>query len=366
MSRFPDAEAANLFAVDATDRLLLDEAAEALAGARPLAVIGDRYGALTLGAVALHGATSVRVHQDLLSSERALANNARRTGLAGHYENFALDSELLTGAEVVLVQAPTSLDGLREIAEAVARYANPAVQMYVGGRVKHMTITMNEILGQSFESVQPRLARQKSRVLLAGSVRQPVPAPTFPVQEFHQDLDLWVCAYGSVFAGTKIDIGTRYLLSFLGQFAKRAETAIDLGCGTGILAAALAKSRPMVSLLATDQSASAVASSVATMAKNGLQTRVEVTRDDAMSAVRDGSVDLVLCNPPFHLGTSIDTGSALDLFDAAGRVLRPGGELWTVFNSHLKYLGALGRSVGPTTVVGRNPKFTVAKSVRRT
>ncbi|MDQ1691905.1 MAG: rRNA (guanine1207-N2)-methyltransferase, partial [Pseudonocardiales bacterium] len=32
LRRFPDAEAANLFAVDATDRLLLDEAADALTG----------------------------------------------------------------------------------------------------------------------------------------------------------------------------------------------------------------------------------------------------------------------------------------------------------------------------------------------
>jgi 16S rRNA (guanine1207-N2)-methyltransferase len=36
-----------------------------------------------------------------------------------------------------------------------------------------------------------------------------------------------------------------------------------------------------------------------------------------------------------------------------------------VFNSHLRYLPALERLVGTTTVQGRNPKFTVATSVRR-
>ena len=35
LRRFPDHEAPNLFAVDATDRLLLDEAAAALAGRVP-------------------------------------------------------------------------------------------------------------------------------------------------------------------------------------------------------------------------------------------------------------------------------------------------------------------------------------------
>ncbi len=58
------------------------------------------------------------------------------------------------------------------------------------------------------------------------------------------------------------------------------------------------------------------------------------------------------------------TGSAGKMFDAAGRVLRTGGELWTVYNSHLGYKRALERAVGRTEEVGRNPKFTVTRSVR--
>jgi 16S rRNA (guanine1207-N2)-methyltransferase len=45
-------------------------------------------------------------------------------------------------------------------------------------------------------------------------------------------------------------------------------------------------------------------------------------------------------------------------------VLRPGGELWTVYNSHLNYRGVVERFVGMTDVVGRNRKFTVTRSVR--
>ena len=58
LRRFPDVEADNLQAWDATDRLLLDSALEMPAagllqpGGR-LAVVGDRYGALTLGALTL-------------------------------------------------------------------------------------------------------------------------------------------------------------------------------------------------------------------------------------------------------------------------------------------------------------------------
>ena len=51
-------------------------------------------------------------------------------------------------------------------------------------------------------------------------------------------------------------------------------------------------------------------------------------------------------------------GAGIKLIEAAARVLAPGGELWTVFNSHLHYQPALERLVGPTREVGRNPKFT--------
>ncbi|MET0806693.1 MAG: SAM-dependent methyltransferase, partial [Lacisediminihabitans sp.] len=77
LRRYPDLEAPNLVAVDASDRLILDEAAADVAGSRPgtVVTIGDHYGALTLGALAL-GATAVRSYQDSLLGERALANNA--------------------------------------------------------------------------------------------------------------------------------------------------------------------------------------------------------------------------------------------------------------------------------------------------
>ena len=107
LRRYPDVEAANLFASDASDRLILDDASVAIAGAPAggVVVIGDRYGALTLGAAALHGATAIRTHQDALTGERALAANADRLGLSV-YTSHGLDDALVSGARVVLLQLP--------------------------------------------------------------------------------------------------------------------------------------------------------------------------------------------------------------------------------------------------------------------
>lgn len=361
LSRLPDVEADNLQAFDATDRLLLETATDLVGPDSKVVVIGDRYGALTLGALAGLAVGHVRVNQDLFSGRLALERNAVSAGLEGRFTGHELSRELLDDADVVLLQLPKSLAELEEIADAVARFAAPDAVLLAGGRVKHMSLGMNAVLERYFASVQPQLARQKSRVLVA---REPKAAPNdhpFPVVESLPELGITVCAHGAAFSGARLDIGTRYLLTFMDRIPA-ARQAVDLGCGTGILATMYALRHPDASVVATDQSAAAVASAKATAQANGLGERVAVIHDDAMSTLEPGSADLILLNPPFHLGASVHAGAALKMFQAAARVLAPGGELWTVYNSHLQYRAALERHIGPTVEEGRNPKFTVTRS----
>ncbi|WP_280492646.1 class I SAM-dependent methyltransferase [Nocardia asiatica] len=365
LRRYPDVEALNLYAVDAADRLLLDVAADALAtvDSGKVAIIGDAYGALTLGAIAGHDLRDVRVHQDLLTGELALANNARAAGLSDRYTAHSLGAGLLRDAQVVLLRLPRVLAGLAETADAIARHADPVVEVYAGGRDKYLTKSMNDVLAQTFSEVRASRGRQKSRTLLVTGPK-PVAAQPFPVRDRLDELGLEVVAHGAAFSGARLDIGTRFLLEHLKLMKPDARDAIDLGCGTGILAVVLATARPGIKVTATDQSAAAVASARATAEANGVADRVCVVRDDAMSSAADNSADLVLCNPPFHVGAAVHTGSAIKMFAETGRVLRPGGELWTVYNSHLNYRAVVERMVGRTEVVGRNRKFTVTRSVR--
>ncbi|WP_077487769.1 class I SAM-dependent methyltransferase [Sinomonas mesophila] len=366
LRRFPDVEAENLQAHDATDRLLAarglaDASARGLDGAQ-VAVIGDAYGAITLQ-LAAAGLTGVRVHQDLATGRAALAANAARLGLAGTFEPRELDAGLLRGARLVLAQLPRGLAELEEAADAVARWAAPDAMLIAGGRVKHMSLGMNEVLRTRFADVAAGLASQKSRLLTA-SGPLPVPdRPPFPVCEPQGDVGLTLCAYGGAFAGARLDIGTRFLLGFLDRIP--AGDAVDLGCGTGALAAAYALRHPGARVVATDRSAAAVRSARATAAANGLADRIRVEHDDAGGLLAAGSADVVLLNPPFHLGSAVHAGAGMRLIEAAGRILRPGGELWCVANRHLDYRRTLAGAVGRTEAVGRSPKFTVTRSVRR-
>ncbi|GGF24349.1 class I SAM-dependent methyltransferase [Subtercola lobariae] len=368
LRRWPDVEAPNLFASDASDRLILDEAFATLAGVhdgRDVVVIGDRYGALTLGVSFEHGLSGIRVHQDALSGELALAANAEEFELSSCFESRALDESLLAGARVVLLQLPRSLAELDEIADAVARYAADDVVVFAGGRIKHLSLAMNDVLGHYFGTLDVSLARQKSRVLVARGSRRPVDARPYPKLVVNPELGLTIAAHGGAFSGTTLDIGTRFLLTFFDQIDPAARTAIDLGCGTGVLAAVLATQRPELSVIATDQSAAAVESAAATVLANGLGGRVSVVRDTGLAQQPDDSADVIVCNPPFHVGSSVHTGVALAMLRDTGRVLRGGGQLFTVFNSHLAYQPELRRLVGPTKVLGQNTKFTVTVSTKK-
>lgn len=388
LRRWPDVEADNLQAHDATDLLLVERALETIA-ARELdgtdvAVIGDEYGAITL-ALTDAGVRGIRVYQDLATGRRALARNAQELGLDG-FGAHELDADLLDGARLVLLQLPKALAELEQIADAVARWAAPDVVLIAGGRVKHMTLTQNEVLGRSFARVQAERAARKSRLLVAEEPREVPATPPFPVTAVHDGFTL--VAFGGAFAGARIDIGTRVLLDVLGSGALRqaqgpsggaeegleawvaepveaSPTVVDLGCGTGALAIAYALAHPDVRVIATDRSAAAVASARASVGANGLADRITVMHDDAASDLPDGGADVVLLNPPFHLGNSIHVGAATRLFEAAARLLRPGGALLTVYNSSLSYRPELTRLIGPTEQLQRTAKFTVTRSIRR-
>ncbi|MDQ1127829.1 16S rRNA (guanine1207-N2)-methyltransferase [Microbacterium sp. SORGH_AS 505] len=365
LSRRPDVEGPDLVASDAADRLILDESADLRAGAPAgsIVAIGDTHGALALAA-AHDGARDVRVHQDALAGEQAIARNAEELGLSDRVRVVGLDADAVRDARVVLLRLPRALDALRDVAGLISAHASPDVVVMAGGRLKHMTPTMNDVLGEHFGRIDVSHARQKSRVLFAQEPRDgrdPAPAEG-------RESELEIRAFGGAFAGARLDHGTRLLLAHLPEHpagGSPEDPLIDMACGTGAVAAHLAKRHPAASVYASDQSAAAVASARATAAANGVADRVEVVRDDLLASRAAASVSFVALNPPFHSGAALTERLALRLFADAARVLRPGGELWCVWNSGMRYRGDLERLVGPTRQVARDAKFTVTVSTRR-
>lgn len=376
LRRSPDVEAANLFAWDASDSLLLDEVANYLPGLdqpdEQVVVLNDSYGALTLGLAARLGIRTPRVHQDLVTGEQALRNNLARLQINARPRQLPMldggGEALLRGAGLVLLKLPRGLAELEQIAQTIARHAGPDAVLLAAGRVKHMSLTMNAVLEKYFRSVEASLARQKSRLLTAARPELPTDAATFPIAGTVQPASgpkLEVRAHGAAFAGASLDVGTRFLLENLRQEdLPQTGTIVDLGCGTGLIASMVGLLRPTARIIAADRSEAAISSARATALANRV-SQVELVRDDAGASLPDGEADLILLNPPFHSGAAIHPGVALKLFRSAARLLRPGAKLLTVYNRHLDYQRSLEKMVGPSRIMAQNPKFIVLESRRR-
>lgn len=362
----------DLIAIDGTDRFLIDEAphvhGDALRQPGEVAVVDDRNGVLTLGLITQDGASDIRVVQDSLVAERALEANAGTFGLRGFHHPDSFE-DAFRDVRLVVVRLSKSHDRLDEIARAVARFAAPDVVLLCGGNVKYMHVSQNDVLRRSFGEVTASRGRGKSRLLIAQDPlraqagRAAVTSP-WPRVVHNDELGMSIAAHGGVFAGTSLDQGTRVLLDAMDVAVPTARTVVDLGSGNGVIAASVALRRPDVRVIATDVSRIAVASTRATAEANGVADRVTTLRADAGDELADGSAQLVLCNPPFHADTTVTTDTAEAMFRNAATILQSGGELWCVWNSHLRYRPVLEKVVGPTRQVVRTDKFTVTASRR--
>ncbi|WP_157975578.1 class I SAM-dependent methyltransferase [Brachybacterium sp. YJGR34] len=374
---------------DQTERVILQAAEEAggLAAPRDLLVVGDATGALTAAALAaLAGHDRARVRSWTVSRTEALALAERfaaevatgRLLLPTAREPLSLDEFAAgTDARLMLARLPKALSALEELARGAAALAGGDgrdMVIVAGGRTKHMTRRQNEVLARSFAEVRASRGLGKSRALIAAAPRPDRPAPqaasgeaAVPVRG--QERVLPLRARGGVFGGARPDAGSLLLLEALDRALVAgevtAEAAVDLGSGSGLLTAYLAAALPAAQVLGSDDDADAVASTRATLAAAGLERDgVAVTWDAALAGAEADSADLVLLNPPFHDGTAVDATLVQGLLDAAARVLRPGGQLWFVHNSHLRYRPELAARIGPVRQRARDRRFTVLSAVR--
>ncbi|HHB9969145.1 TPA: 16S rRNA (guanine(1207)-N(2))-methyltransferase RsmC [Salmonella enterica] len=161
-----------------------------------------------------------------------------------------------------------------------------------------------------------------------------------------------------VFSRDGLDVGSQLLLSTLTPHTKGK--VLDVGCGAGVLSAALASHSPKVRLTLCDVSAPAVEASRATLAANGLEG--EVFASNIFSEVK-GRFDMIISNPPFHDGMQTSLDAAQTLIRGAVRHLNSGGELRIVANAFLPYPKILDETFGFHEVIAQTGRFKVYRTV---
>ncbi|MCM2252505.1 MAG: class I SAM-dependent methyltransferase, partial [Ramlibacter sp.] len=158
------------------------------------------------------------------------------------------------------------------------------------------------------------------------------------------------------------------------------QLAFDIGTGTGVLAAILAR-RGVKRVVATDHDARALACARDNLERLGLHDRVELLRADLFPP---GSAPLIVCNPPW-LPARASSPLEHAIYDEDSRMLRgflaglaahlaPAGEGWLILSDLAEHLGLRTRQelmaliaaaglhvVGRSEVRPRHPKATDAR-----
>jgi len=148
------------------------------------------------------------------------------------------------------------------------------------------------------------------------------------------------------------------------------QLAFDIGTGTGVLAAILAR-RGVERVIATDQDPRALACARDNLARLGLQDQVEVVQADLFPP---GRAPLVVCNPPW---VPARPSAPLEhaIYDEDSRMLRgflaglaghlaPGGEGWLILSDLAEHLGLRTPEELPALIEASGLRVVARKGVR--
>jgi 16S rRNA (guanine1207-N2)-methyltransferase len=143
------------------------------------------------------------------------------------------------------------------------------------------------------------------------------------------DLTATLTTDRGVFSADGVDAGTKLLLLEAPVPPPGAAHLLDLGCGYGPIAVALAQRAPAARVWAVDVNERAVALTARNAARAATTNVRAVTAEQGVPA--DVTLDAVYSNPPIRIGKAALHDLLLDWLPR----LRPGGHAYLVVQKHL-------------------------------
>ncbi|MBK3847554.1 MAG: class I SAM-dependent methyltransferase [Gammaproteobacteria bacterium] len=360
--RQPEQPNEPLQAFDAADEYLLAQLHEqGLAATTRVLILNDSFGAL---ACALAQHVQVTSSGDSHLAHLALEKNLQRNALADDAVTFVPASEVAQGPfDRVLIRVPKTLALLEEQLIRLHGQLAPGAQVIAAAMIKHLPRAAGDLLEKYIGPVQASLAVKKARLLTATPEDKPVPHSPYPTRYRLDQPALELLNHANLFCREDLDIGTRAFLPHLPKALGNLRAA-DLGCGNGVLGIVYALGNPQAQMTLVDESYMAVQSARENWQAIHGDRPADIRAGDGLAEQPMDSLDLVLCNPPFHQQQVVGDFLAWRMFTQAKTALCKGGELWIVGNRHLGYHLKLKRLFGKVEQVAATPKFVILRAIK--
>ncbi|MBA1271820.1 methyltransferase [Stutzerimonas azotifigens] len=360
--RQPEQPNEPLQAFDAADEYLLSHLHEqGLQADSRVLILNDAFGAL---ACSLAGHAQVISSGDSHLAHLALQKNLQRNELAADGLVFVPASETAQGPfDWVLIRVPKTLALLEEQLIRLQGQLAPGAQVIAAAMVKHLPRAAGDLLERYIGPVQASLAVKKARLLFASPEQKASVDSPYPTRYRLDEPLLTLVNHANLFCRESLDIGTRAFLPHLPRALGDLRVA-DLGCGNGVLGIIYALHNPQASLTLVDESYMAVQSARENWQAALGDRPADIRAGDGLAEQPPASLDLVLCNPPFHQQQVVGDFLAWRMFTQAKAALAKGGELWIVGNRHLGYHLKLKRLFGKVEQVAATPKFVILRAIK--
>ena len=369
LKRYPRRKNDPLQAWDSADELLLKHLDPVALSRSPkpprLLILGDQFGALSCTLETFDMTT----YTDSYVSFKAIQlNSENRISPLNHLKD-------LTGLyDSVLLRIPKNMSFFEDILCHLTHHLNAGSKVICGSMVKHLAPASFELLNKYIGETSTSLAHKKARLIFADFQRTRVQSP-YPKEVkvevpglFHANSKSFI-NHSNLFSREKLDIGTRFLLNHIPR--GNSKVILDLGCGNGIIGIKAKLLNPSAQLIFSDESNMAIQSARANyrnyfqnQAPHPVQNHPQFQWTNCYEDPPPIEVDLVLCNPPFHQGTTLSDFIALQMFTDAHRVLTKGGKLRVIGNTHLQYPRRLKGIFGNSEIVAANNKFTIVDAIK--
>lgn len=367
LRRWPIEENDLLRAWDAADVYLLEHIAQNLpeAGltAGTVVLLNDANGAL---AAALNRFNPISWSDSYLS-HRSADENVKANSGENTFQAMTSVQTPNQPIDLLLIRIPKTTALLEDQLARIRPLLHEGTKVVAAGMIKHLQKSAFSCLEKYIGPLTTSLGKKKARLLFpVVDMSKNVGESPYPSVFQDEDLAHPVANHANVFSREQLDHGARFLIEQY-HFLSEGKHVVDLACGNGVLGLQYLERFPGAEVTFIDESYSAVESArlnhEAWFSDKSRSAKFVVA--DGLETTEDASVDLILCNPPFHQQHVIGDQVALGLFADAKRCLRQGGSLWIVANQHLSYSGKLKRLFGNCRMVASNKKFAVFKVVKR-